>query len=358
MNLSFLQGSMLRTLRITIILLDLLIVFGNYRYRHGVRNPEILIYTAVIVLSGFVNRSSNDAFSQAVLYAGMILASYLIMGCAQIKYGEDELLSSLERVLMVIMVLVDFFIIIRGGSGTHIAGRTDEFYYIGSKFTISYFNMLLLALLMRGCKNKFKIPILCVSVIMIGISYMVDCMTGVTGLLVMVLLYILENKIEEIITKPIVLVGATILSGVFALVMQLVVNLQPVQWFLVNVVNTDLEMTGRASIFAILGRLLARKPFLGYGYGNTIVKNNLGYGNPQNGLFDIGIAYGVIGIIAFLLVIYIASRSRKNRREVNQREYPILAFIYAMIVCGTVEINFSILFLISLSLYKNREVAT
>ena len=355
-NLAFIPGGTLRVLRTIIMLFDLLIVFGNYRYRHGIRNPEIWIYIAVIILSGFVNRGFNDAFLQAIFYAGMILASYLIIGCAQIKYGEDELLNALGRVLIAVMTLVDFLIILRGVSGAHIDGRTDEFYYIGSKFTVSYLNMLLLAILMRGYKDKSKIPILCVSMVMIGICYMVDCMTGVTGVIVMIVLYILKNKVEEAITKPIVLTCAVILSGVFALVMQLVVELKPVQWFLLKIVNTDLELTGRANIFAILGRLFVNKPVLGYGYGNTIVKNTLGYGNPQNGLFDIGISYGIIGLIVFLVIVYIVSKSRKYRNEINQREYPILVFIYAMIVCGTVEINFSILFLIALSLYKNREV--
>ena len=110
-------------------------------------------------------------------------------------------------------------------------------------------------------------------------------------------------------------------------------------------------MTGRARIYMSLQQIFFNNPIWGNGYGNEVVKNYLGYGNVQNGFFDIVTSYGLVGVAIFLLLIYNAVKSRKNNYELS----PILMFIYAMIICGTVEINFSIFFLIALSVYKWRE---
>lgn len=344
----------LRLLRIAIIGLDAIVVLSNFRYRYGLKNPEVWIYTGVIVLSGLLNYRFSNSFFQAALYGGMILMSYLIIDCAQREYGEEELLNSLCNTMIVVMIIVDGLIISKGGVGSYLTGRTDTFYYIGSKFTVSYFNMLLLALLMWRYQKKSRFLVLCITGVMIWVSYSVDCMTGVTGLLVMLFLYLFSSRVENVLKKPLIAIGAVILSGTFALLLQIVVEFRPIQWFLTSIVKTDLELTGRAGIFAVLERIFLEKPFFGYGYGNTAVKNVLGYGNPQNGLFDIGISYGFIGIIAFLLLAYVVVESRSIVEDEEKSMFPVLIFIYAMTVCGTVEINFSILMLIALSLYKYR----
>ena len=351
-NLSFVSGSTLIVIRLSIIIMDALVVIYENRRNLRIKNLEMWGYAITIMISGFVNNRKDGLLFQVILYSMMLLMSYLIIGCAQIKYGEESFQNTLCKVLIIIMVIVDFLIILRGGVGTYINGRTDMFFYIGSKFVVSYFNMLLLALLMRKFFQKPKIFFICIAGGMIFVSYIIDCMTGVTGIMVMMVIYIFNDKIEKVLKKPWVVTGTVVLSGIFVLLLQFVVGLYPVQFFLTKVVNTDLELTGRADIFAILSKLLFVKPVWGYGYGNTAVRDFLGYGNPQNGLFDIGISYGFVGICTFLILVFTVVKSREKSE--NKGMFAILIFIYAMIVCGTVEINFSILMIIALSIYKNR----
>lgn len=354
-NLAMLSGIMIRLIRITLILLDVFVVIHQAGIHQKIRNPEIWTYTIVIIMSGYINSGIGHSLQQALLYAGMLLMSYLITRCAIEIYGEEELLKVLSNFLCVIMTVIDIMIIFNNGVGTHLTGRSDLFYYIGSKFTVSYFNMFLFALIIWKSKKKQKLLIIGLASVFIYISFLIDCMTGVTGILVMVIMCLTKDKIEDVVRKPWIVTFSVLLSGAFAMAMQSVVNLQPVRWFLTFVVRTDLEMTGRAGIFAILGKLFLKKPVLGYGYGNTAVKDFLGYGNPQNGLLDIGISYGIVGILAFLLLVFKATATRKYKNNEEKNMYPILVFIYAMIVCGTVEINFSILMIFALALYKKRE---
>lgn len=349
-NLSVLSPTALRAVRLIIIALDSLIVFKHWRIHGGIKNPEIWAFSLMIIVSGYINYGIDNSFFQSVLYALMLLMAYLTFNCAVTRYGETEVCNAVCIFLILVMTVIDILIIISGGTGTYITGRTDYFYYIGSKFVVSYLNMFLLALLMWRYKTKNNILLFIVAGIMIITCYFVDCMTGVTGILTMLIMYLLKDKICSIASKPIVVVAAVIASGVFALVMQFVVSLSAVQWFLRTVVHTDLELTGRAGIFAILWRLFSEKPIWGYGYGNTAVKGFLGYGNPQNGLFDIAISYGIVGVIGFLFVVYQVVKSRDDCEKKDM--FPILTFIYGMIICGTVEINFSILMLIGLALYK------
>lgn len=337
--------------RLVVIMLDAFVLISYARKPIRTLAPEIWIYGAIIVFVGFMNKSTNESFFSAIIYATMIVMSFLIFQCAQRICGEERVFNSLFAFLGLIMIVVDILIITTKGVGMRLDGRYDHFYYIGSKFVVSYFNMLLFALYLGKQKYKRSIQSIAFAAILIYICYLIDCMTGVTGLFTIIIIYFLQDKVVIWLKKPSVVICAIILSGAFALSVEAVTNIKSIQWLLVNVLNTDLDMTGRSGIFAILTKIFTAKPLFGYGYGNTAVRDLLGYGNPQNGFFDILISYGLVGIVSFINVVYSVFKSNVNI-ELSRQKTMMIAFIYAMILCGTVEINFSLILILALGLYK------
>ena len=109
-----------------------------------------------------------------------------------------------------------------------------------------------------------------------------------------------------------------------------------------------MSLTGRIQIYTDIQEAFTESPWIGLGYGNAIVvaKYYTDAYNTQNGLVELFIQTGVIGVVTFLFLVYTASKALDKN---NIIKYVLVAFIYAIIGISTVEIPFKHNFIFFLS---------
>ena len=137
-----------------------------------------------------------------------------------------------------------------------------------------------------------------------------------------------------------------------------VTQISSVKYFITEVLERDVTLTGRQQIFAVIPMILRRKPWLGYGSSSYIISKYTGAFNAQNGFFDLAVCYGIPSAVLF--VILIVSLIRTNSGTAVRI---LLGGIYAYMVMSMVEVTFGtemilfgILLLTETPSYQNQEV--
>ena len=118
-----------------------------------------------------------------------------------------------------------------------------------------------------------------------------------------------------------------------------------IQQIIVNVFNKSSNMTGREKLYDVVLLLVADKPILGYGYNSDIFRVMFGYGNAQNGVFNIVIQAGIVGTVFYFGAMYIALRTKTKNMDL----YAFFVFLYAMAVGSAIEINLGNIFILGVA---------
>jgi len=238
------------------------------------------------------------------------------------------------------------------------ASRFERF-LVGNKFSVSYIHMNLLALgVIRGKwnlrKNLWgKLLILLAAFYLVLLSIRVDCMTGIIGCVVLVvLLYLLNSprrKRMMWLTTPQMLVLALAASVIFVFVVDGILQLPFVEYLVEDVLNRDITITGRTNIYGMYTRIMADRIWtgVGYGNGNSAAVALFGYANVQNALLQWVLQVGIPATIGLVLVIaqVFSQISRKNPQNMD-KILPLVALIYVYIILGTVETTFNMAFIL------------
>ena len=100
--------------------------------------------------------------------------------------------------------------------------------------------------------------------------------------------------------------------------------------------------------------IIEKRKFFGYGYLSNAVSNVYGWGNPQNGIMDLLVNYGCVGTVAFILLCMSVFQGIACTKQVSDKKleiiYPIVAFIYSMLVCSIMEVSFGRYFFLALAI--------
>ena len=120
------------------------------------------------------------------------------------------------------------------------------------------------------------------------------------------------------------------------------------QYILVNILKEDITLTGRVQIFASIQQAFTLSPWIGLGYGNSMVVSHYFTGalNSQNGLIDLFIQVGFLGVFTFIALLYNVSKKIASNTELR---YPLAVLIYTAIVISMAEIPFKFIFIFFLS---------
>jgi len=105
-----------------------------------------------------------------------------------------------------------------------------------------------------------------------------------------------------------------------------------------RVFNKNVNLTGRTYIFRYLPIIIARKPYIGYGYYNTMVADYMGTvgANPQNGFMKIVVDSGFIGLVFYVGFMFLSIAKGVKHYE---KQYPLFIYFYAMLLVSSIEIN-------------------
>ena len=338
------------------------IILGNARKKkYFYVILTLVMFCLMLLASAFSNRNpvyGTDSMRHTIrmiLYLAELFALMIWVGETD-RVGHA--IDFLFRYMLLVVIVTDTLFLT--GIKTFYSGR-HEIFLVGTKLTVSYFHMDLLALwyvrnnmrLQREGKSKgfvlFAIPFL------LAVAIRVDCMTGVIGCLVLFVFFMLMNtrfqKYFLRLSSPVWLVIFLLASVIFPFVVQKIVSIPVVAYLLENVMLRSTNLTGRLHIFEAFVRKTQGHRMWGYGLsnGNTVAVRLFNCANAQNALLQWVLEVGIpttLVLVALMVIIFVQlSRSPRQRRAM-----PMVMMIYVYIVLGTVETTFNMMVILWLAL--------
>lgn len=227
-------------------------------------------------------------------------------------------------------------------------GGNGGAYMLGNKFSIVYTNFYLIILYIvshNPLNNRHRRVLLFLYVYNFLMSYLVHCSTMIVGLLASVtILYLYKKKIGEILLNPFIAFVTVICIDLgIIFFFDIILDIQWVQYIIEDVLHEDLTLTSRTFIYEKVLETIDESPWFGHGLGTVgvYVGSMIRCYNAQNGLLNLFLETGVIGIIFYLLIIVFMLKSMSKN---NGKAYVV--FLYTMFVISAVEIPFNLKFLI------------
>lgn len=319
------------------------LVFIYYMLNKRKKNSiiPVIIFSISIVFSSLYNERSLEnnliSLSDALLFTNMFLVLDNLLG----KYDVSEIITIVKRVLIVYLIINDIT--------TFLTPISDNvFYFIGTKFVVSYLHMFYLSMMMyklSEMKNNSKVKIIIFYLYSIFIVGRIRCSTGLVGLTLILIMWVITRKKDKLFAPKNTLAIIFICFFIF-MNLNYFLELPVVQNIVVNVLREDLSLTGRMKIYENLNYVINEKPLFGYGYENTAVANFVGYGNTQNGIYEILVNYGYFGLIGFMICIFLSCR--KVKATTNQLK-PFNTMLIVLSIISIVEISFNYYYIFCLA---------
>ena len=342
----------LKVIKFCSVLLLLLFVlyhnpFTNKQFRK--LNIVLFMFSSVVLLSGFISEIEfgearwHISVMSSILLACQTIACFGFAEFIILEKKQKEFLYDFTLILSACLIIADFYILLIFPS---IVEEPITTYFVGNKFIVSYYHLLLFAL----CGTLFNLSkwveillfLLCLLV-----SKVVYCSTGIIGTVAFFVFYIGKKYLKNRLYKPTLLIISVIMSSLFAIFVNIILSLPLFQSILVALGESP-SLTGRTVIYANIIDIILKRPLLGYGNANnsSYVLYYTRIGNAQNGLLADIVDWGFIGTLLFLILTTIVIKMCKNR----EAGYYMLCYIYMYIVTAMVEITMGGKFIVALSI--------
>ena len=302
----------------------------------------------LFLTSSIINRnyiySSGDYVISSINFIIGVLGMMFAVEYSSYKQKMYMLIKVYYILTVCVVLIMDIYIFLYPNK----SAASGDIYFIGTKFTVAYFHLFLIAfyiLKQNQIRKKNIIPILILGVLAWMISMKVDCMTGIVGVFIFGILYVFSRKTVNLLTKPYVYMITMFISGLFVVFYSGIMRLRFVGNFLENVLHTSTELTGRTWIYRVLPVILMKKPLLGNGFRSSfdVMMHTMRAPNTQNGLTEWIIEGGIITTVVFLCMVWMIFKSVKNvniNLEAN-RYKAIYSMMYVLAVLSTVEIIYN-----------------
>lgn len=293
----------------------------------------------------------------SLLYAGSALASYLLtdklapnvmllllLNTTVLPFVEIQrekghvqfLFKVMIFWLALLLIANDILMVIMPGQ--FYGDGLSRMFLLGGKFSVAYNHMALLMLIcllyeQRLPSSRALLPLF--AVVCLLCEYM-DCNTAALGTIVFYLVVCAPRSVQSTLSRKSIVLLAITLSALFVY-SESVFQLPPVKYFITEVLERDLTLTGRAQIYEVLGKIIRAHPWIGYGGSAEIILKYTGAYNVQNGFFDLVVQNGFPSALLYvaLMISLIKPVSSRNRSY-------LLGIIYAYLFMATVEITFDI----------------
>lgn len=343
-----------------ILLAFLLLIFAT---KYLVKNVNILLMTALILFcmsslySSFLNRAGY------MFHVGVFNVLFLIETFYVFKYVRETnkigvCINTLFFVLSLYCFINDVLMFMAPET---FYGNGKFFLY--SKFYIAYLHMVLFTL--YQCRENKKVHIsFFLWVMSMVVCIYTDCSTGIVGLVILLLLLLLPDKIAMILKNEFVALAVAVGCSLLLLLKDAMIMIPAVRYFIVDILHESIDLNSRMIIYQSLAKILNIHPLWGFGAENNydacqrflVISPYEAAPDAQNGLIDWLISYGRIGTIILLIILFLCFRvARKKNRRGNVY---FMCTIYSFFVLGSIEIVFDIIFFfllfgyVYLDLYK------
>ena len=307
-------------------------------------NFILLLFFAVIMFSTFHGRRFNNGYwPDTLLYAVTILELFLCFEYFNYRNSVNQIMNIFYRLTFAYCILTDLIMFFYPVYITREWGEKYYYYFIGDKFDVVYFHMLLIALFYIQCnfeKLKNRIMLVFLFVLLGFVSIYTECTTGGFGGIVLAITFILKDWFDNISRKPWATIIYMLFCGSFLILNSAVLSIPIVQNFVENVLHESITLTGRTNIYSKVW-FISKSPWWGFGFDNNnpLTQHYIGVGDVQNGMLDCIVSYGVIGTVLMLILVVLVIR-----KGALKSSNALMALIYAFITLSMVEITFRRLF--------------
>lgn len=318
-----------------------------------------LLYSAILSKSSGVGIYGMRATTRLIMYLAELFI--LMMWLAERRKFE-EALEFLFWYTVILTVVTDFLFI----SGiVRFWNRGFENYLVGTKFSVSYLHLNLVALWYNRNNLRFhrdsrakQFIYLMIPLVLI-VSLRVDCMTGLVGTILLFVCYaILNTKFQKKLiqfTSPNMVIIALVVTLVFLFVVNELVRLPAVQYLIEDLLGRDLTMTGRVVAYNQVPRKMQKYLLwgVGYGNGNTAAENMFRIANTQNAQVHWVLQGGIVSTLLIDTLLLQVFRIL-HRSPARQEIMPLVVLVYIYIVLGAVETTFNMYFFLLIMLILAR----
>lgn len=312
-----------------------------------------LILCVSVLMSALYSSIKGDYgtkdFLDSLLYILTFYNLYTFIGMCYYKGHINETMKCMFNMVMIYCLLTLFSVLQIG-----VVNNSNQAAYVfGNKFTSSYLFILLLTLYgatheMKKHRNKMKYYGL--FVVSILFTLYLNCATATVTLLVLFTLNFIPEKVKIVLLNPIVVVVALVLSALIVTSIGQILKIDFVNQIVSGYFNKSYTVTGRLEIYTVyLARVIMGSFWLGYGYSNSYMQTLTGvYANAQNGLLEIFVNLGVIGVIAILLTTFYCYKKEDH----NSKSFYLSLVVYGMIIAAIFEVSLNWFFLLGLCLIR------
>ena len=309
-------------------------VFGTIR-RNKLLFFLISGYGIVVLYSTIINKLGIGSITSAIGYVVQIADIYFMM-CTSMNRLQRKI-DNLFQILLGFAIITDVLIFVLPYDPSQPAVQ----YFVGTKFTVSYLHGALVCLYeYRRINGRARYR--CISYALLALSILVtrlvQCTTGTIMCFAILLMCFIPRRIWKLLCSW---QAIAILSGGMLLLIfgeMTILNDERLIRFITNLFKKNANLTGRTIIFKYLPLIVVRKPFLGYGYYNTVIADYMGTvgANPQNGFMKIIVDSGFVGFMFYTALMILSTRCCW---KIRKKGFPLLMFLYAMLLASSMEIN-------------------
>lgn len=312
-----------------------------------------LIFASCVILSAIVaifnrNYEIRD-FLDSILYALTFYDLYTFAKLCKYKGYSQKLISSMFRMNLLYCILTVFSVAIVGVENN----SNTVAYLFGNKFTSAYLFILLIALYGASHetdKKRNKLILCFLFIFSVSFSLYIDCATATVTLIILFIMYLLPEKIKLHIINQKYIIIALILSAIIVIWLEAILKIDFVNRIVVDYFQKSYTITGRLEIYSkYLRNVISGSFWVGYGYSNELMKNLTGiYANAQNGLLEMFVNFGFLGVIALLFTVYYCFK-RTNK---DIETFYLALVVYGMIIAAIFEVSLNWFFLLGLCLIR------
>lgn len=297
-------------------------------------NILILMFSLSMFWSSYSNsfRGTFD-FRYVIINIAKYIFPFLVLQCIQNKEKTRLALKFLYGWALFYCVLSDLHAVLTKANTIGYIGT----YIVGNKFNLCYLHFLLLALyfcVFHG-KTSIKLTGFHVGLVLFAAIYS-ECSTGIVGVILILVFIRFKSFFLKLMGKPWFGIAVIAISDSILLLNSAILQLKPVQYFIENILKEDITLTGRMRGYLKLTQSLRESPMFGVGFENNhiVSEQYTGMLDLQNGVADLLLSFGIVGIILVTLIIVFALKKGANIYMTG-----VLALTFTYMVLSSVEIT-------------------
>lgn len=334
-----------------------------FRY-HARVNLTVLFFSICILCSSVINANKFAGSLITILRINTIFWFYEYA----FMRGKNKQISFLYAMLGFTYLAITFYFI---ATYPNMAWLSGLLYFIGSKFYVSYIVILSLLCWLMALEEQIKRSALLklLTLVLIVLSFAmitkVKCSTGIVGMLLVCIFLIGKPILKRMLNDWTAFCTILLVSSFILIIFSGITSIGFVSDFITNVLQKDASMSGRTIVYARVLSFILKEPIFGYGYNSVydLFKYTMYLGNnayaldAQNSLLEYMLYYGIIGVMMLMALFYMCFNQPKYQGEILNSDYYAYIGLYVMVILGSVEITYNMIFFTFLALvYSQKQI--